>query len=107
MFEQHALASPSDLPSTGGHAKVSSRRMHLCTSMGAEELWRAQHVRATSLSKRTEHLTGSRYMQGFKCKVTGKTGQKKLAKANPPVWCADDDSKCRKGAKQMIVFNRV
>lgn len=45
-------------------------------------------------------------MQGFKCKVTGETGQKQLAKAKPPVWCKDDQSKCRKGAKQMIVFNR-
>lgn len=45
-------------------------------------------------------------MQGFKCQVTGKVGQKQLAKAKPPVWCAHDKSKCRKGAKQMIVFNR-
>ena len=45
------------------------------------------------------------YMQGFKCKVTN-AGTKKIAKAQPPVWCANDQSKCRKGAKQMIVYNR-
>jgi hypothetical protein len=45
-------------------------------------------------------------MQGFKCQVTGAVGNKKIAKAKPPVWCADDESKCRKGAKQMIVFQR-
>lgn len=45
------------------------------------------------------------YMQGFKCKVTN-AGTKKIAKAKPPVWCADNPGKCRKGAKQMIVFNR-
>ena len=51
-------------------------------------------------------LIESRYMQGFKCEVTGEVGQKKLAKARAPVWCSGDQSKCRKGAKQMIVFNR-
>ena len=45
-------------------------------------------------------------MQGFKCKVTGAVGTKKIAKAKAPVWCAGDKSKCRKGAKQMIVFQR-
>jgi hypothetical protein len=45
-------------------------------------------------------------MQGFKCQVTGAVGNKKIAKAKPPVWCADDQSKCRTGAKQMIVFQR-
>lgn len=47
-----------------------------------------------------------RYMQGFKCQVTGDVGQRQLSEAKPPVWCAGDNSKCRKGAKQMIVFNR-
>ena len=47
-----------------------------------------------------------RYMQGFKCQVTGAIGNKKMAKARPPVWCADDNSTCLKGAKQMIVFQR-
>ena len=46
-----------------------------------------------------------RYMQGFKCQVTN-AGNKKIAKAKPPVWCADDQSNCQKGAKQMIVFQR-
>jgi hypothetical protein len=45
-------------------------------------------------------------MQGFKCQVTGATGNKKIAKAKAPVWCADDKSKCVKGSKQMIVFQR-
>lgn len=44
-------------------------------------------------------------MQGFKCKVTN-AGHKQLTTAKPPVWCADDERMCRKGAKQMIVFNR-
>jgi hypothetical protein len=69
------------------------------------------------------------YMQGFKCMVTGETGMhlyyilrllepranlmiqlpgnRKIAKAKPPVWCKGDPSKCRRGAKQMIVFNRT
>ncbi|KAK5166473.1 uncharacterized protein LTR77_008016 [Saxophila tyrrhenica] len=46
------------------------------------------------------------YMQGFKCKVTN-PGRKQIAKAKPPVWCADNQKKCRKGAKQMIVFNQL
>ena len=46
-----------------------------------------------------------RYMQGFKCKVTGAVGDTKVAKAKPSLWCANDYSKCRKGAKQMVVFN--
>ncbi|KAK5709263.1 hypothetical protein LTR17_019943 [Elasticomyces elasticus] len=47
------------------------------------------------------------YMQGFKCKTTGAVGTKQIAKAQPPVWCADDVSKCKTGAKQMIVFNQL
>jgi hypothetical protein len=64
------------------------------------------------------------YMQPYRCKVlpppfttstpsfpainsTSLTGpHKKLAKAQPPVYCGDDERKCVKGAKQMIVFNQ-
>jgi len=47
------------------------------------------------------------YMQNFKCNVTGSTSTKRLAlPAKPPVYCADDSSKCVKGAKQMIAWNR-
>lgn len=46
-------------------------------------------------------------MQNFKCHVTGSTSAKKLGKAKPPVYCADDASKCVKGPKQMIVWHRT
>jgi hypothetical protein len=46
------------------------------------------------------------YMQGFKCKVTNVTSDKKLAKAKSPVPCKDDQGKCVKGAKQIIVWHR-
>jgi hypothetical protein len=45
-------------------------------------------------------------MAGYKCNITGSTSSKKVAPAQVPVYCADDASKCVKGAKQMIVFNR-
>lgn len=48
----------------------------------------------------------SRYMQGFKCNVTGSTSTKTLAPAQVPVYCGDDSSKCVQGAKQMLAFNR-
>lgn len=51
-------------------------------------------------------LTGNRYMQGFKCKVTGATSTKTLAKAQIPVYCEDDQSKCVKGAKQMLAWHQ-
>ncbi|ETI20580.1 hypothetical protein G647_08618 [Cladophialophora carrionii CBS 160.54] len=47
------------------------------------------------------------YMQGFKCMVTGATSTAPLAKAQPPVMCDQDTSKCVKGAKQMIVWNQL
>jgi hypothetical protein len=46
-------------------------------------------------------------MQGFKCQVTGATNTAKLATAQAPAYCADDASKCVKGAKQMIAWNQL
>ncbi|PLB51504.1 hypothetical protein P170DRAFT_443704 [Aspergillus steynii IBT 23096] len=46
------------------------------------------------------------YMQGFKCNVTGSKSSKKVGSAQPPIYCADDASKCAKGAKQMIAWNQ-
>jgi hypothetical protein len=43
------------------------------------------------------------YMQGFRCRVTGKTGSSAVAPAVPPVWCEDDKSKCIQGPKQVRV----
>ena len=48
-----------------------------------------------------------RYMQGFKCKVTGATSNIPLAKPKAPVYCPDDASKCVKGAKQMIAWHQL
>lgn len=45
-------------------------------------------------------------MAGYKCNVTGSTSSKKVASAQVAAYCADDTSKCVKGAKQMIAFNR-
>jgi len=47
------------------------------------------------------------YMAGYKCNVTGATSTTPLAVAKPPVYCADDASKCVKGAKQMIAWNQA
>lgn len=47
------------------------------------------------------------YMAGYRCNVTGATGTAPLAKAQPPVYCGDDSSKCVKGAKQMIAWNQL
>ena len=46
------------------------------------------------------------YMQGFKCNVTGATSTVPLAVAKAPVMCEEDESKCVKGARQMIAWNR-
>ena len=45
-------------------------------------------------------------MQNFKCHVTGSTSKTFPGKAKPPVYCADDPTKCVKGPKQMIVWHR-
>ena len=46
-------------------------------------------------------------MAGYKCNVTGSTSSKKVATAQVAVHCEDDATKCVKGAKQMIAFNRT
>lgn len=46
------------------------------------------------------------YMQNHRCKVTGSTSTKKLGTPKPPVWCRDDPTKCVKGPKQMMAWNR-
>ncbi|KAG5642766.1 hypothetical protein DXG03_002145 [Asterophora parasitica] len=46
------------------------------------------------------------YHQAFKCQVTGATSVTPLAAPKPAVWCEDDQSKCVKGAKQMIYWNQ-
>ncbi|CAG7847402.1 SubName: Full=Uncharacterized protein {ECO:0000313/EMBL:CCA68161.1} [Serendipita indica DSM 11827] len=47
------------------------------------------------------------YMHPYRCKVSGRTGTRKLATAKPPVWCEDDQTKCVKGAKQMVAWNQL
>lgn len=46
-------------------------------------------------------------MAGYKCNVTGSTSTKKVAPAQVAVHCENDATKCVKGAKQMIAFNRM
>lgn len=46
-------------------------------------------------------------MAGYKCNVTGSTSTKKIGTAQIAKYCEDDASKCVKGAKQMIAFNRT
>lgn len=46
------------------------------------------------------------YMANYRCHVTGSSSNKKLATAKAPVYCKDDQSKCVKGAKQMVAWNR-
>jgi hypothetical protein len=49
-----------------------------------------------------------RYMHGYKCKVTGASpNARPLTKAQPPVMCQDDPSKCVKGAKQMLAWHQL
>ncbi|KAF8161583.1 hypothetical protein B0H34DRAFT_841179 [Crassisporium funariophilum] len=47
------------------------------------------------------------YMQPFKCRVTGNTGEAAVATAVPPVWCEDDQTKCVQGPKQMVYWNQL
>ncbi|KAF8959239.1 hypothetical protein BDZ97DRAFT_1402066 [Flammula alnicola] len=47
------------------------------------------------------------YMQPFRCKVTGKTGNAAVSPGTPPVWCEDNQSKCVAGAKQMVFWNQL
>ncbi|KAK3353235.1 WSC domain-containing protein [Lasiosphaeria hispida] len=46
------------------------------------------------------------YMQNFRCRVTGSTSTKQVGVAKPPVYCADDQSKCVKGPKQIVVWHQ-
>lgn len=46
------------------------------------------------------------YMANYKCHVTGSKSKRKLAPAKAPVYCKDDQTKCVKGAKQMIAWNQ-
>ena len=48
----------------------------------------------------------TRYMAGYKCNVTGSTSSKQVAPAQVAAYCEGDSTKCVKGAKQMIAFNR-
>jgi len=46
-------------------------------------------------------------MIGYNCKVTNvKPTARALGKAQTPVWCEGEPSKCTKGPKGMIVFNQ-
>lgn len=45
-------------------------------------------------------------MANYKCHVTGSSSSRRLAAAKAPVFCKNDQSKCVKGAKQMIAWNR-
>ncbi|KAF2704689.1 hypothetical protein K504DRAFT_460956 [Pleomassaria siparia CBS 279.74] len=48
------------------------------------------------------------YMQGFKCKVTNASPTARpLAAAQVPTYCADDQSKCVQGAKQMLAWHQL
>jgi len=47
------------------------------------------------------------YMQGFKCRVTGSNSNRRLAPAQPPRYCANNQNNCVRGAKQMIVVEQL
>ncbi|KAM0287373.1 hypothetical protein ACHAO9_007777 [Fusarium lateritium] len=47
-----------------------------------------------------------RYMQNFKCRVTGTSSTKRIGPAKIPVPCLNDESKCTKGPKQMIAWHQ-
>ena len=46
------------------------------------------------------------YMEPIKCNVTGATSTTPVAPGKAPVWCEDDQSKCVKGAKQMLYWHQ-
>ncbi|KZV97738.1 hypothetical protein EXIGLDRAFT_729851 [Exidia glandulosa HHB12029] len=47
------------------------------------------------------------YMTGFKCKVTNaRPDAPAIAPPQTPQWCEDDESKCVKGAKKMIIWHQ-
>lgn len=45
-------------------------------------------------------------MQGFRCRVTNVTSEKRLERAKPPIPCKGEPGNCVKGAKQIIVWHR-
>lgn len=47
------------------------------------------------------------YMANYRCNVTNSVSTRKVAPAKPPVYCKDDQTKCVRGAKQMIAWNRM
>ncbi|EAU86287.2 hypothetical protein CC1G_08011 [Coprinopsis cinerea okayama7 len=49
------------------------------------------------------------YMEPFRCKVINppKSASVMVGRAKPPVWCEDDQKKCRMGPKQMIYWNQL
>lgn len=47
------------------------------------------------------------YMVGYRCRVTGKTGNAAVAPGKPATWCEDDPSSCTKGARQLIYWNQL
>jgi len=47
------------------------------------------------------------YMQGFKCRVTGSTSTRRLARAQVPRFCKNFPQNCAQGAKQMMVFQQA
>jgi hypothetical protein len=51
--------------------------------------------------------TPNEYMAGYKCNVTGATSTAPVGVAQPPVYCADDVTKCQAGPKQIIVWNQL
>lgn len=46
-------------------------------------------------------------MQGFKCRVTNVESTTPLAKAQAPVYCENDKTKCVRGAKQMLAWHQA
>lgn len=52
--------------------------------------------------------TAFRYMQGFKCNVTGaSSAAAPLAKAQVPTFCENEPEQCVKGAKQMLAWHQA
>jgi len=98
-----------------GFEGMSGRWMHLCVVVGTERVWGTEYVclSLTFLSLLSSIDCGihtnavDRYMQGFKCKVTGASpSAAPLAAGQIPTYCADDASKCVKGAKQMLAWHQ-
>jgi len=47
------------------------------------------------------------YMQPYKCRVTGSNSNRRLARAQPPRYCAQNQNDCVRGAKQMIAVRQA